>query len=109
MRPRDLAFVVLRTFVGAAVVYHGVLRLTDFDTFVAQVDRRSVPFPQSAACLVIAALLGTGALLLSGRAQRVAGVLLTGLMLLVFLVVHAPGGFNLTIFSPGLDGEEALF
>jgi putative oxidoreductase len=96
---------LLRVAVGGVLLEHGLPKLAHPSVFIDTVGRLGVPAHQVAGWLEILGEIGLGCLVLLGLLTRIAGVLLTIMMGLVWVVVHLPHGW-----SPGrgFDGETAL-
>ena len=96
---------LLRVAICGVLLEHGLPKLRHRSAFIDTVGRLGVPLHHVAAWLEILGEVGLGCLVLVGLFARVAGVLVTIMMGLVWSVVHLPHGWSP---SGGLDGETAL-
>jgi putative oxidoreductase len=96
---------LLRVAVGGVLLEHGLPKLAHRSVFIDTVGRLGVPVHQVAGWLEILGEIGVGCLVLLGLLTRIAGVLTTIMMGLVWIVVHRPHGWSA---GGGLDGETAL-
>jgi putative oxidoreductase len=96
---------LLRVAVGGLLLEHGLPKLGHPSVFIDTVGRLGVPVHQVAGWLQILGEIGLGCLILVGLLTRIAGVLLTIMMGLVWIVVHLPHGWSP---GQGFDGEIAL-
>jgi putative oxidoreductase len=96
---------LLRVTVAGVLLEHGLPKLGHPSTFIDTVGRLGVPLHRVAGWLEILGEVGLGCLVLLGLLTRVAGVLVTIMMGLVWGVVHLPHGWSP---SGVLNGETAL-
>jgi putative oxidoreductase len=92
----DLALLILRVALGAALLYHGVPKLMNYGGTVGFFQSAHIPVPALSAAFAILAEVGGGLLLLLGLAVDVAGILVVIDMIGAILFVHWSKGYDMS-------------
>lgn len=92
----DLALLILRLAIAAALLYHGIPKLMNFGATVAGFQSMNVPAPALSAAFATLAEVGGGLLLLLGLAVDLAGLLVIIDMIGAIATVHWASGFDST-------------
>jgi putative oxidoreductase len=90
---RDLGLLVLRLFVGATFLVHGLDKLIDLASTERYFASLDIPAPALMAPFVGITETVGGGLILVGLTTRLAGLALAGDMLVAFLTEHLGDGF----------------
>jgi putative oxidoreductase len=90
---RDLGLLVLRLFVGATFLVHGLDKLIDLASAERYFASLDIPAPAVMAPVVAITETVGGGLILAGLTTRLAGLALAGDMLVAFLTEHVGDGF----------------
>jgi putative oxidoreductase len=90
---RDLGLLVLRVFVGATFLVHGLDKLIDLASAERYFASLDIPAPAVMAPFVAITETVGGGLLLVGLTTRLAGLALAGDMVVAFLTEHIGNGF----------------
>ena len=111
--PHALALTFLRLVTGAILAAHGLLKLSDFPSWQAQVTQLGIPLPEVAAPLAVAGEFLGGLGLMVGLFTRVAAFGGVCVMAVAIAYVHARaglfmrnGGFEFPLM---LGAASALF
>jgi putative oxidoreductase len=92
----DVALLILRLALAAALLYHGLPKVMNFGTTVAGFQTMNIPAPTLTVAFAILAEVVGGILILLGVAVDIAGVLVVINMLGAIFTVHWPNGFDFT-------------
>lgn len=92
----DAALLVLRLALAAALLYHGLPKVMNFEATVSGYQSMNVPAPTLTVAFSILAEVVGGILILLGVAVDIAGVLVVINMLGAIFTVHWPNGFDFT-------------
>jgi putative oxidoreductase len=92
----DLALLILRLALGAALLFHGIPKLMNYGGTVGFFQSANIPIPALSAAYAILAEVGGGILLLLGIAVDLAGLLVVIDMLGAIAFVHWSKGYDMS-------------
>jgi putative oxidoreductase len=92
----DLALLILRLALAAALLYHGVPKLMNYGGTVGFFQSANIPVPALSVAFAIVAEVGGGLLLLLGVAVDIAGLLIIIDMIGAIAFVHWAKGYDFT-------------